>query len=56
MIRTLSQRPTRRATYVALVMFGLAYLGIMGIIFAPQGSFSSRGALIATEQVEKAVN
>ena len=53
MAQTLTQRPTRRATYVALVLFGVTYLGVMVIIFAPQGSFSSRGSLITTEQTEQ---
>lgn len=56
MTRTLSQRPTRRATYVALALFGLAYLGVMVIIFAPQGSLSSRGVMITTEQSQPVVN
>lgn len=50
MSQMLSQRPTRRATYLALVVFGLAYLGVMVIIFAPEGSLSSRSPLMSAEQ------
>lgn len=52
MSQMLSQRPTRRATYVALVVFGLAYLGVMAIIFAPEGSLSSRNAGVSAQTTE----
>lgn len=52
MSQMLSQRPTRRATYVALVVFGLAYLGVMAIIFAPEGSLSSRSPVMSTQTTE----
>lgn len=52
MSQTLSPRPSRRATYVAFALFALAYVAIMVIIFAPEGSFSSRGPLLVTEQTE----
>ncbi|WP_426031287.1 hypothetical protein [Cypionkella sp. TWP1-2-1b2] len=52
MTQTMSQRPSRRATYLALIVFGLAYIGVMVIIFAPEGSLSSRNPLMSTEQTE----
>ncbi|MFC3180599.1 hypothetical protein [Cypionkella sinensis] len=52
MSQMLSQRPTRRATYVALVVFGLAYLGVMAIIFAPEGSLSSRNPVMSAQTTE----
>ncbi|MDB5657444.1 MAG: hypothetical protein JWS10_59 [Cypionkella sp.] len=52
MTQTLSQPPSRRTSYVAIVLFALAYIGVMAIIFAPEGSLSNRAPLIATEQTE----
>jgi hypothetical protein len=52
MTQTMSQRPSRRATYLALVVFGLAYIGVMVIIFAPEGSLSSRNPLMSAEQAK----
>lgn len=52
MTQSLTERPTRRATYGALVLFGLAYLGVLAIIFAPEGSLSSRSSQLAVEQGE----
>lgn len=52
MAQMMSQRPSRRATYVALVVFALAYIGVMAIIFAPEGSLSSRNPLMAAQQTE----
>ncbi|GLS87056.1 hypothetical protein GCM10010873_20300 [Cypionkella aquatica] len=52
MSEMLPQRPTRRASYIAFAVFGLAYLGVMVIIFAPEGSFSSRNLLTVTEHSE----
>ncbi|MDP1575477.1 MAG: hypothetical protein Q8L76_01770 [Cypionkella sp.] len=52
MTQTMSQRPSRRAPYLALVVFGLAYIGVMVIIFAPEGSLSSRNPLMSAEQAK----
>ncbi|MES2433683.1 MAG: hypothetical protein V4586_07640 [Pseudomonadota bacterium] len=52
MTQTMSQRPSRRATYVAFAVFALAYIGVMVVIFAPEGSLSSRNPLLATQQTE----
>lgn len=45
MTQSTLQRPARRGTYGALIVFALAYLGVMVVIFAPEGSFSSRDSL-----------
>ena len=52
MTRSLTERAPRRTAYGALVLFGLAYLGVLAIIFAPEGSLSSRSSLMAVEQGE----
>lgn len=52
MTRSLTGRAPRRTAYGALVLFGLAYLGVLAIIFAPEGSLSSRSSLTAMEQGE----
>lgn len=52
MNRPFATRPTRRAQYGALALFGLAYLGALIIIFAPEGTLSSRATMAAVEQSE----
>jgi hypothetical protein len=52
MTHSLPQRPARRAPYGAFAVFALAYIGVMVIIFAPEGSLSSRSATSVTEQGE----
>lgn len=47
MNRTAPQPASRRVSYGALILFGLAYLGALAIIFAPEGSLSSRGSIAA---------
>jgi hypothetical protein len=42
MTHSLPQRPARRAPYGAFIVFALAYIGVMFIVFAPEGSLSSR--------------
>lgn len=50
MNRTITPRQTRRAPIGALILFALAYIGVLVIIFAPHGSLSDRNAMAASEQ------
>jgi hypothetical protein len=52
MTHSLPQRPARRAPYGAFVVFALAYIGVMFIIFAPEGSLSSRHSTNAVVESE----
>ena len=45
MNRTITPRPSRRAPIGALILFGLAYIGALAIIFAPDGSLSTRSVI-----------
>ena len=52
MTHSLTPRPARRTSYAALALFAVAYLGVMVIVFAPKGSFSSRDSMVAATQTE----
>jgi hypothetical protein len=50
MNRTITPRPSKRAPTGALILFALAYIGVLAIVFAPHGSLSDRNAMATTEQ------
>lgn len=52
MNRTITPRPSRRAPTGALILFALAYIGVLAIIFAPEGSLSDRNSMASTQQGE----
>ncbi len=50
MTQMISPRPSRRAPIAAILLFGLAYIGVLVIIFAPEGSLSSRNSTATLTQ------
>lgn len=52
MNRTITPRPSKRAPTGALILFGLAYIGVLAIVFAPHGSLSDHGLVATADQSE----
>jgi hypothetical protein len=50
MNRTIASRPTSRASYGALILFALVYVGALAITFAPKGSLSDANSVASAEQ------
>ena len=40
----MNERPRKPLPLVAIIVFGMVYLGALVLIFAPEGSFGSRSA------------
>lgn len=52
MNRTITSRPASRASYGALILFAVVYIGALAIIFAPKGSFSDAQSTTVAQQSE----
>ncbi|MEO5620379.1 MAG: hypothetical protein ACOH2M_14825 [Cypionkella sp.] len=46
MTQALPRSRTKRATFGAALVFGLAYVAALGFIFAPAGSLSTRTSVV----------
>jgi hypothetical protein len=52
MNRTITSRPASRASYGALILFAVVYIGALAITFAPKGSFSEAPSTTVPQQSE----
>ena len=52
MNRTITSRPASRASYGALILFAVVYIGALAITFAPKGSFSEAPSTTVAQQSE----
>lgn len=52
MNRTIPSRPASRASYGALILFAVVYIGALAITFAPKGSFSDDKSNTIAQQSE----
>ena len=52
MHRTITSRPASRASYGALALFAVVYIGALAIVFAPKGSLSDAQSVSVAQQSE----